>query len=916
MYRYRTAMITTVLLILALPVLLADIDTEKCSIDISIWEEATPVGQEGDNPGASSRGNGWLVRTVDWTGIVGQTPSLAIGPGNAPHLCYYDYTRQDLRYARWNGSGWDLMTVDAEGHVGRYPSLALDSSGIPHVSYFDISRKKLKYATQVGEDWHIEVVNDTTDEGSYSSLALDGDDLPHISYFDLEHESLRYATFDGSLWYTETVDGEGGDGGYTSMALDSAGLPRIAYCISGSTGLRYAVHNGTDWSVETLDVEGDSESSLSLVVDDDDVPHIAYLRSDGSLVYAVLYASWANDTVDEAGIPGHASMDMDPSGGLHISYFAGTEEDLRYAVRAGGAWHTELVESQGRIGEHCSLALDSGGIPHIGYYDDDNKDLRLALLDNSTPIFHRDQTEDFPTTGDPFVFIVNVSDDNGVADVKLRYTYDFEDYYRVSMIRGHDGLWRKTMEIPSDARVLNYSYIVYDEANNMLSTNAFELDVLDDDRPVARTGDDIEVPQHETVLLEGNGSTDNVGVTGYAWNFSYRGEEQVLDGMRAEFTFDTAGLFNVTLTVSDDAGNSHIDSILVTVLDITRPVMDIRENIMVNMSETAILSAALCRDNVGIDNYTWTFSYDGSVVRLYGESMAFTFDIVGRYNVTLNATDAAGNGNETMINLTVVDNVPPVADAGIDLFKDQGHTVIFSGANCVDNVGIDNYTWVFDYGDESIKLYGPNPRFTFERPGNYTVILEVMDAGGNRDGDEMLVYIKGRAPVDDDDDTGDVEPDDDGVPGEEVEKGGISMGTTVMVAVISIVVLFSLGLGVFLMARKIKRAARNRDRRVEYDKEYTQLYGKGCGEGVYGDGGYDFSIGGGGYVEGMGVEYGDGIGVGVEYGSQPGGGNGSSTDSEGGSSSDVEGGSRTDAEGGVSGDALNVAGIGLPPPPP
>jgi PKD repeat protein len=55
-------------------------------------------------------------------------------------------------------------------------------------------------------------------------------------------------------------------------------------------------------------------------------------------------------------------------------------------------------------------------------------------------------------------------------------------------------------------------------------------------------------------------------------------------------------------------------------------------------------------DNFAVVNYTWSFTYDGSPVHLYGASPSFQFLIAGTYVVTLNASDQAGNtGTDTVV---------------------------------------------------------------------------------------------------------------------------------------------------------------------------------------------------------------------------------------------------------------------------
>jgi len=60
------------------------------------------------------------------------------------------------------------------------------------------------------------------------------------------------------------------------------------------------------------------------------------------------------------------------------------------------------------------------------------------------------------------------------------------------------------------------------------------------------------------------------------------------------------------------------------------------------VNSTVYLRGANCTDNVGIVNWTWTFTYGGNEVTLYGETVSFRFGTAGNYTVRLTVTDAAG----------------------------------------------------------------------------------------------------------------------------------------------------------------------------------------------------------------------------------------------------------------------------------
>lgn len=75
--------------------------------------------------------------------------------------------------------------------------------------------------------------------------------------------------------------------------------------------------------------------------------------------------SWSVETIDSGLIVSAPDMVLDSSGNPHISYFDGTNEDLKYATRLGQVWSTSTVTSSGRTGSRPSIALDPAGHPHI-----------------------------------------------------------------------------------------------------------------------------------------------------------------------------------------------------------------------------------------------------------------------------------------------------------------------------------------------------------------------------------------------------------------------------------------------------------------------------------------------------------------------------------------------------------------------
>lgn len=98
----------------------------------------------------SAHGQTLTPVTVDvGGGYRGSYSSQAVIGGN-PAIAYYDYTNEDLIFARnsaADGSGtWTLKTVDSAGNTGQHTSLAV-VGGNPAISYYDVANSDLPRAS-------------------------------------------------------------------------------------------------------------------------------------------------------------------------------------------------------------------------------------------------------------------------------------------------------------------------------------------------------------------------------------------------------------------------------------------------------------------------------------------------------------------------------------------------------------------------------------------------------------------------------------------------------------------------------------------------------------------------------------------------------------------------------------------------
>lgn len=412
-------------------------------------------------------------------------------------------------------------------------------------------------------------------------------------------------------------------------------------------------------------------------------------------------------------------------------------------VSEGGSWEIRTLDSQGSPNADLQrIAIDGSGIVTVAWRQptDDVDQIWTNRFDpdRESPVANAglDQTVN---VGAEVTFDAGASTDN--VQIK-NLTWTFED-------GGAKAIYGWTPKYTfSGTGDYTVTLTVRDSEWNTASDTVV-ITVGDIEDPVANAGPDQEIALDSVATFDGSASTDNVGVVNWTWTFDDLGA-QTLYGEAPTYTFQHAGVFTVTLTVKDAAGNSGTDTVVITVPDTVDPVSNAGPDQAVGIGSTVTFDGSQSFDNSGaIASYTWTFT-DVTAKTLTGVHATYTFNNEGTFVVALNVTDAAGNWDHTpdtvVITVGPVDTQDPVSNAGPDQSVFKGTTVTFDGSGSSDNSGtISSYTWTFTDGTAK-TLAGQKPTYKFDNVGVFVVTLNVTDPSGRWDHTPDTVTITVNAP--------------------------------------------------------------------------------------------------------------------------------------------------------------------------
>ena len=265
----------------------------------------------------------------------------------------------------------------------------------------------------------------------------------------------------------------------------------------------------------------------------------------------------------------------------------------------------------------------------------------------------------------------------------------------------------------------------------------------------------------EEVTFDGSNSTDADGtIQSYAWDL---GDGTTATGETVNHSYDSAGNYTATLTVTDNGSATNSTQQVITVENNSSdgstsenqpPTANFTYSpTNPNASEEVTFDASESSDSDGlIQSYEWDFDGDGTIDNTTsGPTTAHAYPENGTYTATLTVTDNDSATNSTSREVVVEasssgggeNQVPNASFTYSPASPNASKEVTFDASDSNDSDGtITSYDWDFD-GDGTIENSTSDPitTYTYAENGTYTAILTVTDDNGSNASAQQAITV-------------------------------------------------------------------------------------------------------------------------------------------------------------------------------
>jgi hypothetical protein len=186
----------------------------------------------------------------------------------------------------------------------------------------------------------------------------------------------------------------------------------------------------------------------------------------------------------------------------------------------------------------------------------------LFLKDNDKPVIVLDNSPTSANTGEYYTFMVEITDNIGVYEASVKYWFGDGEYSTDTLLY-LDGGYSATISVPTDSLdVLHYEITTFDVSANYEVSSVKDVEIIDTISPIIKQISNLKINSGESIDITAD-HDDNIGVTEVIWT----GVPITAENAKLKGIVNTPGVYEITVTVKDLAGNSASTNFKLTVLE-------------------------------------------------------------------------------------------------------------------------------------------------------------------------------------------------------------------------------------------------------------------------------------------------------------------------------------------------------------
>jgi PKD repeat protein len=352
--------------------------------------------------------------------------------------------------------------------------------------------------------------------------------------------------------------------------------------------------------------------------------------------------------------------------------------------------------------------------------DSDTATVAIKVNDNLVP------SADIKATPQSGIAPVSVSFDPQVqgGDAPLSFAWDFGD--------GNTSTTRNPSHTYQTPGTYTASVTVTDD-NGDTGTDTIDITVTDNSVPqVTASATPTSGLAPLQVQFSSNASGGDAPLS-YSWEFGDGTTSTTQDPIH---TYQTAGQYTATLTVTDDNGDTATTTVDIDAGSDSVPTANASASPQQGFAPLQVQFFGNGSGGNAPLSYAWSFG-DGN--NDTAQNPTHTYQNPGTYTASLVVTDSNGDSANSTVEITVLDNSVPQVSANASPTTGIVPTNVSFSSTI--NGGDAPFTYEWNFGDGSPTSDVANPSHSYTTAGSFSATLTVTDNNGDTASDSVQIDI-------------------------------------------------------------------------------------------------------------------------------------------------------------------------------